>query len=107
MSYQGAERRRHLMFVTRNTEYHLRDGVCVAVRDRRTGRFVPAHIAIKLPLSGAVHVNPHGIALPLLDKPGVGDALCFWGSEESSRQIVTSRVVSVERPPKEVVAAYS
>ena len=35
--YRGTERRRHRVYMTRNTEYHFRDGVCVAVRDRRTG----------------------------------------------------------------------
>ena len=36
--YRGPERRRHRVFVTRNTEYHFRDGFCIAVRDRRTGQ---------------------------------------------------------------------
>jgi len=106
MNYQGAERRRHNVYVTRNTEYHLRDGICVAVRDRRTGRFVPAHIAISLPLLGAVKLSTNGTAVPRLEKPVVGDALCFCASIEASRQIVTSRVEAIDRPPKHVVATY-
>lgn len=31
---------------TRNTEYHLRDRVCIAVRDRRTGRWHSDHPAV-------------------------------------------------------------
>ena len=37
MRYSGADRRVHQVFVTRNTEYHVRSGLCVGVRDRRTG----------------------------------------------------------------------
>ncbi|MFO0673294.1 MAG: hypothetical protein U0235_27385 [Polyangiaceae bacterium] len=34
----GPDRRRHRVYVTKNTEYHFRDGFCVAVRgDRRPG----------------------------------------------------------------------
>jgi hypothetical protein len=28
--YAGIERRRHRVFLTRNTEYHFRDGICVS-----------------------------------------------------------------------------
>ncbi len=38
--YAGPDRRRHRVYVTKNTEYHFRDGFCVAVRDRRTGDFL-------------------------------------------------------------------
>ena len=45
--YPGQERRReHRVYVTRNTEYHFRAQTCVAVRDRKTGRFsalAPGH----------------------------------------------------------------
>ena len=34
-SFSGPDRRRHRVYVTKNTEYHFRDGFCVAVRDRR------------------------------------------------------------------------
>src|SRR6187549_387121 len=44
--YEGTERRRHRVYMTRNTEYHFRDGVCVAVRDRRTGDWLPGHLAL-------------------------------------------------------------
>ena len=41
------ERRRHRVYVTRNTEYHFRDGFCVAVRDRRSGDFLQGHLAVQ------------------------------------------------------------
>lgn len=107
MGTPGVERRRHCVYVTRNTEYHMRDGVCVAVRDRRTGRFVPAHIAVSLKLEGGVRLFPNGAVIPRIDKPGVGDAIWFATSADASRQIVTSRIEAIERPSKDVVASYA
>ena len=54
MHSNRSERRRHKVFVTRNTEYHFRDRLCVAVRDRRTGDFLPGHLALKRELAGGV-----------------------------------------------------
>lgn len=107
MSYQGMERRRNQMYVTRNTEYFLRDGVCVAVRNRRTGKFAEGHIALTMPVAFAVRLSPNGAAPTHLLKPAVGDSVCFCRDVGSSQQIVTSRIESIERPPKELVARYS
>jgi hypothetical protein len=38
------ERRRHLVFVTQRAEYHLRDGICVAVRRRGEASFARGHL---------------------------------------------------------------
>jgi hypothetical protein len=65
MGYLGKERRIHRIFVTRNSEYHVRRNVCVGVRDRRSGEW----------LSGG-------------------------------RDLITSPVLNVERPPREVVHHY-
>ncbi len=101
--YKGPERRRHKMFVTRNTEYHFRDGVCVAVRDRRTGSWLPSHLALNRQLSGGVRVMPNGTAIPSCEPPKVGEALYFGtgGSE-----LITSKLCDVERPEKALVHAY-
>lgn len=107
MSYEGVERRRFFTYVTRNTEYHFHDGVCVGVRDRRTGQFLTAHVAIGMKLVGGVNLSPNGIRLPKSEKPEVGDALCMTKSIESSHQIVTSRVEAIERPSRSTVAMYS
>ena len=107
MSYQGAERRRFFMYVTRNTEYHFHDGTCVAVRDRRTGQFLTGHVAIGMRLVGGVNTSPHGIRFPKSETPEVGDGLCMTKSVESNHQIVTSRVEAIERPTRDAVAKYS
>jgi hypothetical protein len=108
MAYQGTERRRHRVYVTRNTEYHLRDGICVAVRDRRSRAFRGAHIALNLKLEGGVRIYPNGAMIPNVVSPNEGDALFFTREDAYGveRQIVTSRIERVERPVKSIVALY-
>ena len=50
--------RRHRVYVTRNTEYHFRDGFCVAVRDRRSGDFSRATSRVRRRLQGGAQVLP-------------------------------------------------
>jgi len=102
MGYQGDERRIHKVIVTQNTEYHLRRDECVAVRDRDTGTFVSSHRAVKRRIRGSMRFFANGSLAVSNDLPSVGDALCFADSS-----LVTSRVVSVERPPKDIVRSYS
>ena len=108
MNYAGTERRRHRVFITRNTEYHLRDDVCVAVRDRDARKFRSAHIALNLKLQGAVRVQPNGMVVPEPNSPRVGAAIYFTHGDADGmqRQIVTSRVERIARPEKRDVLSY-
>jgi hypothetical protein len=108
MSYRGTERRRHRVYVTRNTEYHLRDGVCVAVRDRQSNAWRGAHIALNLRLEGGVKIYANGAVVPNVAEPTVGDAMFFTfvSRDGEERQIVTSRVIKIDRPPKQDVLSY-
>jgi hypothetical protein len=108
MGYQGSDRRRHRVYITRNTEYHLRDGICVAVRDRRSRSFRSAHIALNLRMEGGVRIYPNGALIPNVENPVEGDAIFFThvGPEGEMKQIVTSRVEKVDRPAKTIVALY-
>jgi hypothetical protein len=40
------------MFVTKNTEYHLRHELCVAVRDRYSNVWLEGHLAVGRKLTG-------------------------------------------------------
>ncbi|MCA9644228.1 MAG: hypothetical protein KC492_26220 [Myxococcales bacterium] len=100
----GKERRRHKMFVTRNTEYHFRDRRCVGVRDRKSGNWLTSHLACGRSLSGAVRFQKNGVAIPVNGEPTVGEALYFG---EGGRDLLTSILCSVERPEKSVVARYA
>jgi len=108
MSYQGQERRRHRVFVTRNTEYHVRDDVCVAVRDRDARRFRGAHIALNLRLQGAVKTAENGMSQPDSGGPRVGAAIYFTRENADGKEhhIVTSRVERIDRPEKVIVQTY-
>lgn len=102
-SYQGVERRLHRMFVTQNTEYHFRGPTCVAVRDRKSGQFRLAHLALRRELTTPVRFGAEGTAYPSPERPAVGDALYFGAG---GRELLTSVLTAVERPAKALVQAY-
>jgi hypothetical protein len=108
MLYEGTERRRHRVYVTRNTEYHVRDGICVAVRDRKSNAFRSAHIALNLKVEGGVKIFPNGACIPNQISPVEGDAIFFTHKtpDGDERQIVTSRLEKIDRPPKRDVLRY-
>ena len=102
-TYAGQDRRVHRMYVTRNTEYHFKGETCVAVRDRKTGRFLQSHLAVQRTLSGGVKYQENGTAIPSCAPPRVGEAL-YFGAD--GRELVTSLCSSIERPERSLVAAY-
>jgi hypothetical protein len=102
-SYRGPDRRVHRMYVTRNTEYHFRGELCVAVRDRKTGRWLDSHLAVNRRLTGGVKFHQNGAAVPSCAPPRPGEALYFG---EDGRELITSLLSSVERPIKSVVVEY-
>lgn len=109
--YRGPERRHHRMFVTRNSEYHCRDGVCVAVRDRHTGEFFPSHSAIGRRMSAGLRFGGNGgvASVSAPDAPRVGDQLCFSSDDTTAMMatdVITSPLRAIERPPKDVVRMY-
>ena len=91
----GIDRRRHRLFVTRHTEYHLRSDEVVGVRDRETGHWLRDHAALRL---RALKVPPRGH-----DHAFIGRRLQFWGTHTD---VVTSPVVAVGRPPRTDVEHY-
>src|SRR5512140_3734758 len=101
--FGGRDRRRHRIYVTKNTEYHFRDGFCVAVRDRRTGDFLRGHLALRRRIHGGLKFYLNGAIVPSPGEPEPGEALYF---ATDGRDLVTSPLEKVERPPRDVVAAY-
>lgn len=97
------DRRRHRVYVTRNTEYHFRDGFCVAVRDRRTGDFLPGHLAVQRRIHGGLKFFPNGAIVPNPGDPAPGEALYFAAD---GRDLVTSPIERIDRPAKRLVEAY-
>ncbi|GAC1352826.1 MAG: hypothetical protein NVS3B20_25660 [Polyangiales bacterium] len=97
------ERRQHRVLVTRNTEYHFRNKLCIAVRDRRSGEFLPGHLALKRNMAGGVHRLSNGTLIPREEEPSVGEAIYFLAD---GLDLVTSPLIRVERPAKEIVKTY-
>lgn len=102
-NFDGQERRRNRVYVTKNTEYHFRDGYCVAVRDRRTGEFLHGHLALRRRVHGGIKFYLNGAIVPNPGEPRPGEALYF---ATDGRDLVTSPLENVERPSKEIAAAY-
>ena len=103
MTYSGPDRRIHRVFLTRNTEYHMRRQTCVAVRDRDSGRWLQGHFALNQAAQGAIRFFENGGLAATSTLPRVGESMYF---EDRGRDLVTSAVVSVERPDRKVVAGY-
>ncbi len=101
--YKGPDRRRHRVYVTRNTEYHFRDGFCVAVRDRKSGEFLHGHLALQRRVDGGLKFFENGGIAPNPGDPKPGESLYF---ATHGPDLVTSPLVGVERPSKAVSQAY-
>lgn len=99
----GSERRIHKVFVTRNTEYHIRRDVCVGVKDRRSGEWLLAHLALRQRVHGGLRFSPAGGIHASQGMPDVGESIFFHAQ---GRDLVTSPVLCVERPARDVVRTY-
>ena len=99
-SFQGPERRHHKVFVTRNTEYHVRAGVVVAVRPRGTNQWLDQHDALHMQLQGRIGAESR---LPLPGVPEPGERMYL---ARGTSDVVTSTIVAVERPAKVLVEQY-
>jgi hypothetical protein len=92
------ERRQHVVYITRNTEYHCRDRECVGVRDRVSGMWRREHPAVRAELVGGLHPRTQAAA-----DPEVGLRLVFSGSAV----VMTSRVLFAGRPDRAAVLFYT
>jgi hypothetical protein len=99
-TYAGPERRRHRLYITRFTEYHVRDGRVVAVRGRGETRWQTSHRAVGMKVEG--HIEDGALA-PRPGAPSPGERL-YLATEDLD--VVTSTVVAIERPSREIVAQY-
>lgn len=93
------DRRRHVVYVTRNTEYHCRDQECVGVRDRSSGMWNSSHPALRSKLHGIIK---QGKVLPG-QSPTQGHRLLFYGHQA----IMTTGLLHAGRPDKECIFSYT
>jgi hypothetical protein len=97
------ERRKHVVYITKNSEYHCRDRECVAVRDRQTGNWVRDHSALRGRLVGVL--TAQGRLLKRM-RIVIGMRLCLEG-DSADQLVMTSVVRNVGRPKKTVTCAYA
>ncbi|MGB0679064.1 MAG: hypothetical protein ACPGUV_05340 [Polyangiales bacterium] len=81
----------------------MRRHECVGVRDRHSGQWLKAHLAVHGQLSGGIRFNLGGGVMPNPGEPRVGESLLL---EAAGRDLVTSTVVAIKRPAREVVHHY-
>ncbi len=93
------DRRQNRLYLTRNTEYHVRNRECVGVRCRRTGRWLGRHPALRSYLLGGMDRKAKVFHLPV-----EGARLVF---ATRTRDILTSPLVDVVRPEKPCVEQYT
>ncbi len=93
------ERRLRFVYTTRNTEYHVFDGVCVGVRDLISKSWHAAHTALNRHVGGATYTDDGRAVRPSGRLPDVGEGMLFsLGSVDSGRQLITSAVCRIGRP---------
>lgn len=100
--YHGPERRRNRVYRTQNSEYYCREDVCIAVRNRQTGDFIPHHRAIGLRMSGGIAFSKEGEMLSFTKRgevPQRGENLFFSETGNLERSVRTSALTEVTRPP--------
>lgn len=107
--YSGPERRYHRVYVTKNTEYHCRHGVCVAVRDVASGAFLSHHAALGRVAGGVVRLQGNGTigAVAPIDGAAAGMRVHFSYDADDRSGLVTSSIQDVRRPAREIVASYA
>jgi hypothetical protein len=99
------EKRRHKMYVTRNTEYHVKDDVCVGIRNVRNGDWILQSKVLGAKLIAALSALPQTAKrVSEFIRPKEGDNLVFLSM--TGEDIVTTKIREVSRPPKHVIQYY-
>ncbi len=87
------------LYLTYRSEYLVLQDLCVGVRDRRTGGWLPLHAAACAHLLGplrALGTDPVAAA----QQARMGERLCLFAA---SRRVLTGPIVAVERPSPELM----
>jgi hypothetical protein len=86
------------IYLTRNSEYFCRDGVCTRVRDLRTGEFRQDHPAIGGRITGSLRYHPEGSIESVAlggQEPHAGEHMFFLLSEAPAKTLMTSSLLRV------------
>lgn len=90
------------LYLTYRSEYLVLRDLCVGVRDRASGVWVPLHAATCAHLLGPLSARePGGPAVPTATLPRVGERMTLYAT---ARRIVSGPVVAIEPAPAALVA---
>ena len=106
MEYSGKNRRRRFVYETRNSEYHVFDRTCIAIRDKHSGDWIDGHSALRRRIEGGVRVFSNGAAIPTLKPPEIGAPMYFHIDDACAEQVITSKIVAVNRPDLDDLDRY-
>jgi len=88
------------LYVTYRSEYLMLRDLCVGVRDRRTGAWVPLHAAACSQMLGTLSNPEPSHARPCV-QPRVGERVALYAS---ARRIITGAIVAVEAASPRIIA---
>lgn len=86
------------LYLTYRTEYLVLRDLCVGVRDRPTGRWLPLHAAACSTVLGPAHAFDGDPAIP--SPVRIGEQMCLRPAIE---RVVTGPIIAIEEPPVRVV----
>jgi|GEM_PF-6089073 len=92
------------VYVTRHSEYTIRGGKCVQVRDLKTRQVKPTHDALNKQLDALARPHTSGMSF-LRDNPAVGDCLVFDIYPEHGGGSITTSGIRGFMPLPEVTTA--
>jgi hypothetical protein len=81
------------LYLTYRSEYLVLQDLCVGVRDRSSGAWLPLHTAVTAQVLGPL-AKTEDVALPTTPVR-VGERLCLYAV---ARQITTGQIVAIEEP---------
>jgi hypothetical protein len=93
-----SDRRQHVVYITKNNEYHCRDRECVGVKNRTDGIWQSEHPALRGRLLGGIQ---NGEATK--ECPEIGWRMVFG----KDTLVMTTQVLFKGRPDRECIFAYT
>jgi hypothetical protein len=97
MRHRRPRQRLQTVCVTKNSEYYLEEGRCIAVRDRDSGKWMRDHRALLKRLAGSLMYRDGDIVI--CSTPTAGDHLVFEGG-----CAVTSQIIDVWHTPTKMAS---
>ena len=90
----------HRVYVTENSEYHLCEEICIAVRDLTSHKWLQKHVALGQKVVGGIARSIRGGLKSHQGEPHLGEQMCF------SEDVLTSCLQDIRTPSPTTVDSY-